>query len=93
LNLALRSTARDPINRVCRQFRATQLIRAADYFEHASAALREMSVQRPVLETGPDGAARRGLIVRHLVLPGAAEDSRAILAWMHESLSPYIGLS
>jgi len=66
---------------------------AADYFEHASAALREMSVQRPVLETRPDGAARSGLIVRHLVLPGAAGDSLAILDWMHESLSPYIGLS
>ena len=66
---------------------------AADYFEHASTALREMSVQRPVLETGPDGAARRGLIVRHLVLPGATEDSLAVLDWMHEALSPYIGLS
>jgi putative pyruvate formate lyase activating enzyme len=66
---------------------------AADYFEHASAALREMSVQRPVLETGPDGAARRGLIVRHLVLPGSAEDSLVLLKWMSENLSPYIGLS
>jgi putative pyruvate formate lyase activating enzyme len=66
---------------------------AADYFERASAALREMSVQRPVLETGPDGAARRGLIVRHLVLPGATGDSLAILDWMHEALSPFIGLS
>lgn len=66
---------------------------AADYFERASAAVREMSVQRPVLETGADGAARRGLIVRHLVLPGATEDSLAILDWMHEALSPYIGLS
>ncbi len=66
---------------------------AADYFEHASAAVREMSVQRPVLETGPDGAARRGLIVRHLVLPGATEDSLAVLDWVAAALSPYIGLS
>jgi len=66
---------------------------AADYFEHASEALREMSVQQPVLETGPDGAARRGVIVRHLVLPGSAADSLFILRWMSENLSPYIGLS
>ena len=66
---------------------------AADYFDHASAALREMSVQQPVLETGPGGAARRGLIVRHLVLPGCANDSLFILKWMSENLSPYIGLS
>jgi len=66
---------------------------AADYFMHASAALREMSVQQPVLTLGPDGAARRGLIVRHLVLPGCAADSIAILEWLHRNLSPYIGLS
>ena len=66
---------------------------AADYFEHASAALREMSVQQPVLETGPDGSARRGLIVRHLVLPGATADSLAVLDWIAATLSPYIGLS
>jgi putative pyruvate formate lyase activating enzyme len=66
---------------------------AADYFEHASAAIREMSVQRPVLETGPDGSARRGLIVRHLVLPGATADSLAVLDWLAATLSPYIGLS
>ena len=66
---------------------------ATDYFEHASLALREMSVQQPVLETGPDGVARRGIIVRHLVLPGSADDSLFILRWMSENLSPYIGLS
>lgn len=66
---------------------------AANYFDHAAAALREMSVQQPVLETGQEGTARRGLIVRHLVLPGAADDSLFLLRWMSENLSPYIGLS
>jgi putative pyruvate formate lyase activating enzyme len=66
---------------------------AADYFEHASAALREMSVQQPVLTLGPGEAARRGLIVRHLVLPGCAADSMAVLEWIRENLSPLIGLS
>jgi putative pyruvate formate lyase activating enzyme len=66
---------------------------AADYFEHASAALREMSVQQPVLKLGPGEAARRGLIVRHLILPGCAADSMAVLEWIRENLSPFIGLS
>ena len=66
---------------------------ASDYFEHAAVALREMSVQQPVLETGPDGAARRGLIIRHLVLPGRADDSLFLLKWISKNLSPYIGLS
>ena len=66
---------------------------AADYFVKASEAVREMSLQRPALDLGPGGTARRGLVVRHLVLPGAVEDTLALLRWMKENLSPYIGLS
>ncbi len=66
---------------------------AADYFEKASEAVREMSLQQPVLDLAADGTARRGLVVRHLVLPGAVDDTLALLKWMKENLSPYIGLS
>lgn len=66
---------------------------AADYFERASAAVREMSVQQPVLELDARGIARKGLIVRHLVLPGHAEDSIEVLRWIRGHLSPHIGLS
>jgi putative pyruvate formate lyase activating enzyme len=66
---------------------------AAEYFEHASGALQEMSVQQPVLTLGTGETARRGLIVRHLVLPGCAADSMAVLSWIRENLSPFIGLS
>lgn len=66
---------------------------ATDYFENAASAVREMSVQQPVLELDPKGVARKGLIVRHLVLPGHAEDSVAVLRWIRGHLSPHIGLS
>ncbi len=66
---------------------------APDYFEHASDALREMSVQAPVLELGAEGTAVKGLIVRHLVLPGQVDDSLAVLRWLRANLSPFIGLS
>jgi putative pyruvate formate lyase activating enzyme len=66
---------------------------AADYFERASEALREMSVQAPVLELAAGGTVRRGLIVRHLVLPGQVDDSLAVLRWLRASLSPFVGLS
>jgi putative pyruvate formate lyase activating enzyme len=66
---------------------------APDYFERASEAVREMSLQQPALDVGPDGTARRGLIVRHLVLPGAADDTLAVLDWIGANLSPFIGLS
>ena len=51
---------------------------APDYFEVASAALREMFLQvgETVVE---DGLTKRGMIVRHLVLPGCRKDSMAIL--------------
>jgi putative pyruvate formate lyase activating enzyme len=66
---------------------------AADYFEWASAAVREMSVQQPVLELDARGIARKGLIVRHLILPGHAEDSIEVLRWIRARLSPFIGMS
>jgi putative pyruvate formate lyase activating enzyme len=66
---------------------------AEDYFEHASAALQAMYLQQPDLVVGDDGIARRGLIVRHLVLPGSSEDSRAVLEWIAGRLSPAVGLS
>ncbi len=51
---------------------------APDYAEYASASLREMVriTGRPVFE---DGMLTRGVIVRHLVLPGAYRDSIAVL--------------
>ncbi len=66
---------------------------APDYFTRASEAVLEMSLQQPVLKLGPDGTARRGLIIRHLVLPGHTDDSIEILRWIGARLSPLIGLS
>ena len=39
------------------------------------------------LQIDEDGLARRGLLVRHLVMPGGAADRAAIFAWLAE-LSP-----
>jgi putative pyruvate formate lyase activating enzyme len=66
---------------------------APDYFEHASLALREMSVQQPVLKLDGAGNAVKGLIVRHLILPGHVDDTLEILEWLAANLSPHIGLS
>jgi putative pyruvate formate lyase activating enzyme len=66
---------------------------AADYFENSGPAVREMSVQQPVLELDGEGAARKGLIIRHLVMPGFVEDSLSVLRWIKINISPFIGLS
>jgi len=66
---------------------------AADYPQVARAALAEMYRQKGnVLHIGDDGLARRGLIVRHLVLPGAVENTRRVLEFL-AGLSPKLHLS
>jgi putative pyruvate formate lyase activating enzyme len=59
---------------------------AADYFDVASKAVREMIGQTGGLEYDSEGLLRRGVIIRHLVLPGARRDSMAILQWMAAEL-------
>ncbi len=66
---------------------------AEDYFVRASESVREMALQQPALDLGPGGTARRGLVIRHLILPGAVEDTLVILKWIRETISPFIGLS
>jgi putative pyruvate formate lyase activating enzyme len=64
------------------------LARAADYAEQARAAIREMHRQVGILRFGPDGLARRGVLVRHLVMPGQEEEAAAIFRWLADELSP-----
>ncbi len=52
---------------------------AADYFEVASAAISEMHRQQPSLIYGEDKLLKKGLIVRHLVLPSCRKDSIELL--------------
>ena len=67
---------------------------AADYPQVARAALYEMYRQKGnVLHLGDDGLARRGLFVRHLVLPGALENTRRVLEFLAGDLSPKLHLS
>ena len=59
---------------------------APDYFDFAGPALREMLRQTGPVELDDDGVILRGTIVRHLILPGRAEESMAILDWIAENL-------
>jgi putative pyruvate formate lyase activating enzyme len=67
---------------------ARRLCRAKNYPEAARAAIREMHRQVGDLRFGPDGLARRGLLVRHLVMPGQTDEAAAILRWLAEEISP-----
>jgi putative pyruvate formate lyase activating enzyme len=61
---------------------------ARDYPEVVRAVLKEMHRQVGDLVLDAHGIAQRGLIVRHLVMPGFTSDSRAILRFIAEELSP-----
>lgn len=61
---------------------------ASDYFEHASAAIREMHRQVGAYEFDDAGILRKGVLVRHLVLPGHAEDSIAVFEALADILPP-----
>jgi putative pyruvate formate lyase activating enzyme len=66
---------------------ARRLARAADYPERARAAIAEMHRQVGDLRFGPDGLARRGLLVRHVVMPGQEDEAAAIFEWLADALS------
>jgi putative pyruvate formate lyase activating enzyme len=65
---------------------------ADDYADVIPGVLREMLDQVGLLELDDDGVAVRGLLVRHLVLPGQLENSKACLKFLAE-LSPEISVS
>jgi putative pyruvate formate lyase activating enzyme len=67
---------------------AERYARAPDYPERARAALLEMQRQVGPLHFGSDGLARRGLLVRHLVMPGLTEESAAVFEFLARDLSP-----
>ena len=65
---------------------AGQLAHAPDYPEIAQAAILEMyrQVGDYVIE---DGLLRSGVLIRHLVLPGKAENTRAVIDWVADTFS------
>ena len=66
---------------------ASALSGAPDYFEVATAAIREM-----VRQTGPvqwEGEkVVKGVIIRHLILPGFVQNSLKVLDWIGETFAP-----
>ena len=66
---------------------AKTLSGAADYFPRAKAAIREM-----VRQTGPvqweGDKVVRGVIIRHLILPGCVDNSLKVLDWIGSTFAP-----
>ena len=66
---------------------ARQLSGVSDYFQVASAAIKEM-----VSQTGPvqwcSGKVKKGVIIRHLILSGHVDNSLRVLDWIGEAFAP-----
>ncbi len=58
-----------------------------DYGARARAAISEMHRQVGALRFTAEGLACRGVLVRHLVLPGLTEESAAIFRWLAQELT------
>ncbi|HEX2924588.1 MAG TPA: radical SAM protein, partial [Chloroflexota bacterium] len=65
---------------------AARLSGARDYPARAAEAIREMVRQVGETEFDGEGLAKRGVILRHLVLPGEGENTRGALRWVRQNL-------
>lgn len=72
---------------------ASKLSDCPDYFDYASEAVTEMYRQVGGLKENGENIAQRGLIVRHLVLPGLSAETENVLEWLDSNLPSDIGLS
>ena len=63
------------------------------YFESATAAIKEMynQVGNPVLDE--NGIMKKGLIIRHLVLPNNLQNSKDILKWINDNIEKKVFVS
>ncbi|MEL5864600.1 radical SAM protein [Clostridium cochlearium] len=66
---------------------------AKDYFEKASIAIEEMyrQVGKPVFDE--NGIIKKGIIIRHLMLPGLLFDSKKILDYIHKTFGNNVYIS
>lgn len=62
---------------------------APDYPEVASAAIQEMVRQTGPCQFDEDGLLTRGVIIRHLILPGQVQGAKAVMDWVAETFPPH----
>jgi putative pyruvate formate lyase activating enzyme len=65
---------------------AKRYLKRADYPDVARGTIAAMHRQVGDLVLDDDGMARRGVILRHLVMPGLIDDTEAILRWVADEL-------
>ncbi len=72
---------------------ASRFSRASVYPATAEKALLEMYRQVGENEFDEEGVMTRGMLIRHLILPGRVRQSKAVLSWIHDHLPKGIWVS
>ena len=72
---------------------ALKYSKCSDYFKYASLAIEEMYRQVGKVKFSSDGLILRGVIVRHLILPGSILDSKMIIKYLYQSYGDDIFIS
>jgi len=67
--------------------------RVRHYADSSRAAIKEMYRQVGNLEIDDEGIARKGLIIRHLILPNGIAGSEDSLGWLANEVSPEVAVS
>ncbi|SFT73345.1 putative pyruvate formate lyase activating enzyme [Selenomonas sp. GACV-9] len=72
---------------------AAEYSQAADYFEQAALAIRKMVEIAGPVQFAADGRMTRGVLIRHLVLPGHRHESMRALDWLWQEFGDTVQLS
>lgn len=72
---------------------AKKLSGISDYKEHAQNTIKEMYKQVGTPQLDKNGIIKKGLIIRHLVLPNYIENSKSVLKWIKENIDNEVYVS
>lgn len=76
-----------PDFKVWKKSTSQRLLKADDYTSTAMESIKEMHRQVGDLAFTSDGIAKKGVLLRHLVMPGKEDEGREIMRWLAENVS------
>ncbi|GAB1193779.1 hypothetical protein APSETT444_003007 [Aspergillus pseudonomiae] len=76
-----------PDFKVWKNSTSKRLLKAEDYTETAMESIKAMHEQVGDLCFTSDGLAKKGVLLRHLVMPGKEDEGREIMRWLAENVS------
>lgn len=76
-----------PDFKVWKNSTSKRLLKAEDYTSTAMESIKAMHDQVGDLSFTSDGIAKKGVLLRHLVMPGKEDEGREIMRWLAENVS------